>query len=172
MERDRSFAAVTMKKSSCRALSFASRRRGSGPVRTPASRPAGQRSRQASWSTRATATRRRGTSRGFLVGAARGQRVVLSRRGAGSPELVSLPAALHGGGLRRSGPGLRRTVLGDGRARSLRHSAREQLWANARDSALGFYLATGWTVVEGSEHVSPETRICLTRSSSKTFAAR
>ena len=25
------------------------------------------------------------------------------------------------------------------------------------DSALGFYRSTGWTLVEGSEHLSPET---------------
>lgn len=31
----------------------------------------------------------------------------------------------------------------------------EQLWANARDVALGFYEATGWSVVEGSNNMSP-----------------
>jgi GNAT superfamily N-acetyltransferase len=35
----------------------------------------------------------------------------------------------------------------------------EQLWANARDTALGFYLATGWSAIEGSEHLSPETQL-------------
>lgn len=35
----------------------------------------------------------------------------------------------------------------------------EQLWANARDTALGFYLATGWSVIEGSEHLSPYTQL-------------
>ena len=35
----------------------------------------------------------------------------------------------------------------------------EHLWANARDSALGFYLATGWTTVSGSEHLSKETQL-------------
>jgi GNAT superfamily N-acetyltransferase len=35
----------------------------------------------------------------------------------------------------------------------------QQLWANARDTALGFYLATGWTPIEGSEHVSAETQL-------------
>ena len=35
----------------------------------------------------------------------------------------------------------------------------QQLWANARDTALGFYLATGWSVVEGSEHLSPYTQL-------------
>lgn len=32
-----------------------------------------------------------------------------------------------------------------------------QLWANARDTALGFYRATGWTILEGTEHLSTET---------------
>jgi GNAT superfamily N-acetyltransferase len=35
----------------------------------------------------------------------------------------------------------------------------QQVWANARDSALGFYLATGWTTVEGSQHISKETQL-------------
>jgi GNAT superfamily N-acetyltransferase len=35
----------------------------------------------------------------------------------------------------------------------------QQLWANARDTALGFYLATGWSVIEGSEHLSPYTQL-------------
>ena len=34
-----------------------------------------------------------------------------------------------------------------------------QLWANGRDSALGFYRAMGWRVVEGSAHLSEETRL-------------
>jgi GNAT superfamily N-acetyltransferase len=33
----------------------------------------------------------------------------------------------------------------------------EQLWANGRDTALGFYESVGWLKVEGSEHLSPET---------------
>jgi GNAT superfamily N-acetyltransferase len=35
----------------------------------------------------------------------------------------------------------------------------QQVWANARDTALGFYVATGWTILEGSEHLSPETNL-------------
>ena len=35
----------------------------------------------------------------------------------------------------------------------------QQLWANARDTALGFYMATGWGAIEGSEHLSPETQL-------------
>ncbi len=34
-----------------------------------------------------------------------------------------------------------------------------RVWANARDSALGFYRACGWSVLEGSEHLSAETQI-------------
>ena len=41
----------------------------------------------------------------------------------------------------------------------LRRLGAQQLWANGRDSALGFYLATGWRVVEGSEHLSAETQL-------------
>ena len=35
----------------------------------------------------------------------------------------------------------------------------EQLWANGRDTALGFYQSIGWQIVEGSEHVSAETQL-------------
>ena len=41
----------------------------------------------------------------------------------------------------------------------LRSLGVQQIWANGRDSALGFYRATGWSSVEGSEHLSPETRL-------------
>ena len=34
-----------------------------------------------------------------------------------------------------------------------------RLWANARDSALGFYRRLGWRVIAGSEHISAETQI-------------
>jgi GNAT superfamily N-acetyltransferase len=35
----------------------------------------------------------------------------------------------------------------------------EQLWANARDTALGFYLKTGWELLPDSEHISAETQL-------------
>ncbi len=35
----------------------------------------------------------------------------------------------------------------------------EQLWANGRDSALGFYERTRWQIVAGSQHLSPETQL-------------
>jgi GNAT superfamily N-acetyltransferase len=44
-------------------------------------------------------------------------------------------------------------------AAALRELGVEQVWANGRDTALGFYRATGWEVVEGSEHLSAETRL-------------
>ncbi len=42
---------------------------------------------------------------------------------------------------------------------ALRDVGADEVWANARDTALGFYLATGWRKVEGSEHLSPETNL-------------
>lgn len=46
-----------------------------------------------------------------------------------------------------------------GAEEALRAQGVEQVWANARDTALGFYRATGWTVLEGTEHLSPETNL-------------
>lgn len=39
----------------------------------------------------------------------------------------------------------------------LRAQGVEQIWANGRDTALGFYESVGWHRIEGSEHLSPET---------------
>jgi GNAT superfamily N-acetyltransferase len=51
-------------------------------------------------------------------------------------------------------------------AETLRYAVREfrsmgvaQLWAYARDSALGFYRRVGWSILEGSEHLSTETQL-------------
>ncbi len=41
----------------------------------------------------------------------------------------------------------------------LRDRGIEQVWANGRDTALGFYQNVGWRCVEASEHVSPETNL-------------
>lgn len=41
----------------------------------------------------------------------------------------------------------------------LRSLGVEQLWANGRDTALGFYENAGWLRVEGSEHLSKETML-------------
>ncbi|HTB09361.1 MAG TPA: GNAT family N-acetyltransferase [Acidimicrobiales bacterium] len=42
---------------------------------------------------------------------------------------------------------------------SLRAIGVAQLWANARDTALGFYEATGWTIVPDSAHLSAATNL-------------
>jgi GNAT superfamily N-acetyltransferase len=41
----------------------------------------------------------------------------------------------------------------------LRTLGAEQVWANGRDTALGFYRRVGWLSVDGSEHLSPETQL-------------
>jgi GNAT superfamily N-acetyltransferase len=41
----------------------------------------------------------------------------------------------------------------------LRSVGAEQVWANGRDTALGFYQHAGWLRVEGSEHLSAETQL-------------
>jgi GNAT superfamily N-acetyltransferase len=35
----------------------------------------------------------------------------------------------------------------------------QEVWANGRDTALGFYQRLGWEMVPGSEHVSPYTQL-------------
>jgi len=42
---------------------------------------------------------------------------------------------------------------------ALRARGAAQVWAYARDSALDFYVKTGWSIVEGSEHLSKETNL-------------
>jgi GNAT superfamily N-acetyltransferase len=42
---------------------------------------------------------------------------------------------------------------------ALREVGAQQIWANARDSALGFYLRTGWEAIPGSAHISSETQL-------------
>jgi GNAT superfamily N-acetyltransferase len=41
----------------------------------------------------------------------------------------------------------------------LRRRGVQQVWANARDSALGFYSSTGWSVLDGTQHLSHETQL-------------
>jgi GNAT superfamily N-acetyltransferase len=41
----------------------------------------------------------------------------------------------------------------------LRRRGVEQVWANARDTALGFYQAIGWSIISGGEHLSVETQL-------------
>lgn len=54
------------------------------------------------------------------------------------------------------GMGFGKEVLDYAEAELRRRGAR-QMWANGRDTALGFYQATGWQFVPGSEHLSKET---------------
>jgi GNAT superfamily N-acetyltransferase len=42
---------------------------------------------------------------------------------------------------------------------ALRDAGAEQLWANARDTALGFYSATGWEILPNSANISAETQL-------------
>jgi len=51
------------------------------------------------------------------------------------------------------------TVVVETALAQLRSLGAEQVWANARDTALGFYLTTGWLAITGSEHLSPETQL-------------
>ena len=41
----------------------------------------------------------------------------------------------------------------------LRSLGVEQVWANGRDTALGFYMAHNWQLITGSEHLSAETKL-------------
>lgn len=59
------------------------------------------------------------------------------------------------------GRGVGRVLLDHAEA-ILAANAIRHLWAHARDSALGFYRASGWEVVEGSEHLSVETGLAHT----------
>jgi GNAT superfamily N-acetyltransferase len=58
----------------------------------------------------------------------------------------------------QQGRGLATTVL-RAAERDLIALGVQQVWANGRDTALGFYRATGWRLIEGSEHLSPETSL-------------
>ncbi len=42
---------------------------------------------------------------------------------------------------------------------NLRDLGAQQIWANGRDTALGFYRNAGWLIVEGSQHLSAETQL-------------
>jgi GNAT superfamily N-acetyltransferase len=70
------------------------------------------------------------------------------------PELVSYQLRFMAVDVSLQGRGYGALVL-EAAERELRELGAEQLWANARDSALGFYVAVGFTAIEGSENVSP-----------------
>jgi GNAT superfamily N-acetyltransferase len=75
-----------------------------------------------------------------------------------NPELVTYQLRYMATDFDAQGHGYGAAVLevAEGELRSL---GVQQIWANGRDSALGFYRATGWSSVEGSEHLSPETQL-------------
>jgi GNAT superfamily N-acetyltransferase len=54
--------------------------------------------------------------------------------------------------------GLGAMLLRQAEARLIRRGV-DSLWANARDTALSFYLREGWEAVPDSEHLSPETQL-------------
>lgn len=79
------------------------------------------------------------------------------------PELVSYQLRFMAVDVDAQGKGYGAAVLDEAQS-VLRALGAQQLWANARDSALGFYVATGWTVIEGSANISsisnlPHTKI-------------
>jgi GNAT superfamily N-acetyltransferase len=75
-----------------------------------------------------------------------------------SSELVSYQLRYMATDFDVQGSGYGAKVLAEG-SNLLRERGAQQLWANARDTALGFYLATGWRAIEGSEHLSPYTQL-------------
>jgi GNAT superfamily N-acetyltransferase len=78
------------------------------------------------------------------------------------PELVSYQLRFMAVDFDVQGRGFGSVML-DAAERQLRDLGAEQLWANARDVALGFYVATGWAPIEGSENVSPLSNLPHTR---------
>lgn len=78
------------------------------------------------------------------------------------PDLVSYQLRYMAVDFDAQGHGYGARLL-DEAQKELRASGVQQLWANARDSALGFYLATGWSLVEGSEHLSAESGLPHTK---------
>lgn len=75
-----------------------------------------------------------------------------------NPELVTYQLRYMATDFDVQGQGLGARVLEKAEA-DLHALGAEQVWANGRDTALGFYKATGWQLVEGSEHLSPETAL-------------
>jgi GNAT superfamily N-acetyltransferase len=74
------------------------------------------------------------------------------------PELISYQLRFMAVDLDVQGHGYGARVL-DVAERALREAGAEQVWANARDTALGFYLKTGWELIPGSQHISGETQL-------------
>jgi GNAT superfamily N-acetyltransferase len=74
------------------------------------------------------------------------------------PELVGYQLRYMATDFVVQGQGYGALVL-DAATTTLRELGADLVWANARDTALGFYISTGWSVVEGSEHLSPWTQL-------------
>ncbi len=77
------------------------------------------------------------------------------------PEFVSYQLRYMATDVDVQGRGFGATVLAAAEE-ALRGAGVEQVWAHARDMALGFYRATGWTVLEGAVFVSAETGLAHT----------
>ena len=56
------------------------------------------------------------------------------------------------------GQGLGTALLENAEARLMTRGI-ASIWANARDTALEFYLGRGWVTLPHSEHISPETQL-------------
>jgi GNAT superfamily N-acetyltransferase len=74
------------------------------------------------------------------------------------PEAVSYQLRFMATDPAVQGRGLGATVLVEAERR-LRERGVTRIWAYARDTALGFYRAAGWSVVAGSEFLSAETAL-------------
>jgi GNAT superfamily N-acetyltransferase len=74
------------------------------------------------------------------------------------PELVSYQLRFMAVDFDVQGRGFGSVVL-EAAEGVLRDLGADQLWANARDVALGFYVATGWVPIVGSENVSPVSNL-------------
>jgi GNAT superfamily N-acetyltransferase len=95
---------------------------------------------------------------GFL-----GERLVVSASFFASPSpidptVVSLQLRYMATDFDVQGKGFGARVLAFAEA-DLRSMGVEQIWAQGRDTALGFYASIGWRIVKGSEHVSAETML-------------
>ena len=74
------------------------------------------------------------------------------------PELVSYQLRFMAVDFDVQGRGFGSVVL-EAAEGVLRDLGADQLWANARDVALGFYVATGWVPIVGSENMSPVSNL-------------
>ena len=77
------------------------------------------------------------------------------------PELLSCQLRYAAVDFDVQGRGFGSAVLERGEALLVERGV-QQLWANARDTALDFYLRLGWIAVPGSAHLSAETGLAHT----------